>query len=226
MVSDKQVNSWDRQPSEPLLWYRRFTALRLMSPVRSIAAVYQQESNNDEKVRSNAPGRWYEVARRWNWEARCTAFDEHQTLELEAQLAAEKKKVLSEGYALVHERVKTLNVLAKKLVADIAKGKMYRNDVRSIGTGKDARQVNVELFEEGVIRELRACLDDIAKELGERVRVSKQEITGKDGAPLLPDHDTLLGALSDEEFELLKQLQAQALNRVEQHSNGNHHNGH
>lgn len=221
---------WDRQPGESLLWHRRFTTYRLMTPVRKIPLVFQQEhaqiEGNRGKQRSEPPGVWYEIASRWKWDQRCAAWDEYQAEELEREIAAEKKKVLSEGYALMHERVRTLNLLAKKLVADIAKGKMYRRDVRSIGTGKDTRQVDVELFEEGPIRELRACLDDIAKELGERVRTTKQEITGKDGTPLLPDHDTLLGALSDEEFELLKQLQAQALSRVEQHGNGNHHNDH
>jgi hypothetical protein len=216
-----EAQPWDRQAGEPLIWYRRFTALRLMSPTRSIAAVYQQESKKDEKVRSNAPGRWYETAHQFHWQERAQAWDEHQSKELEATIAAEKQKVLSEGYALMHERVKTLNILAKKLVADIAKGKMYRVDVRSIGTGKDARQVNVELFEEGPIRELRACLDDIAKELGERVKRTQQEITGANGKPLIPDHDEILGALSDEEFEQLKMLQSQALARLEQqHDSG------
>ena len=159
---------YERQPGEPLLWYRRFEQFRLMEPVRSIVGAFREEMGGDE--RKEAPGRWYEEAKRWRWEERAAAWDEHQTKELVALIAAEKQKVLSEGYALMHERVKTLNVLAKKLIADIAKGKMYRRDVRSIGTGKDARQVDVELFEEGVVRELRACLDDIAKELGERVK--------------------------------------------------------
>lgn len=213
-----EAQAWDRQPGEPLIWYRRFTALRLMSPTRSIASVYQAEetTKNHEKPRTKPPGDWYQIADTWQWDRRCAAFDEHQAKQLEAQMQSEKQKVLSEGYALMHERVKTLNILAKKLVADIAKGKMYRVDVRSIGTGKDARQVNIELFEEGPMRELRACLDDIAKELGERVKRTQQEITGKDGKPLLPAHDEILGALSDEEFEQLKMLQSQALARLEQ----------
>ncbi len=223
-VDEQTPKPWDRQPQEPILWYRRFTRFRLMEPVRSVALAYTLEhpTSFDDKERQKIPGAWYQKAHVWRWDERATAWDAHQARELEATIAAEKQKVLTEGYALMHERVKTLNVLAKKLVADIAKGKLYRVDVRSIGNGKDARQVNVELFEEGPIRELRACLDDIAKELGERVRVSKQELTGKDGTPLVPDHHELLGTLTDSEFEALKQLQVAALARLEQNGNGVH----
>jgi hypothetical protein len=77
----------------------------------------------------------------------------------------------------MHERVKTLNLVAKKLVGDIVKGKLYRTDVCSIGTGKDARAVDIEVFEEGIVRELRGCLDDISKELGERVKKTETAIT-------------------------------------------------
>ena len=44
-----------------------------------------------------------------------------------------------------------------------------------------------------MFRELRGMFADIAAELGERAKVSKQELTGKDGGPLqtllcLPDN--------------------------------------
>lgn len=175
---EEGAKPWERMPGEPLRWYERFNRLRLMPPPRSIAAVFQQEDAKKRKTaREGTSGSWYEYARRWDWDARIAAWDAHQAKEVEAAIAAERQKVLSEGYALMHERVKTLNVVAKKLVSDIAKGKLYRTDVRSVGTGKDAERVDVELFEEGVIRELRGCLDDIAKELGERVKRTETAIT-------------------------------------------------
>ncbi len=45
--------------------------------------------------------------------------------------------------------------------------KIWLPDVKSIGTGPTAERVDLVQFNAPLIRELRACLDDIAAELGD-----------------------------------------------------------
>ena len=71
-MSDEQ-QIWARQAGEPLMWYRRFERYRLMQPVRSIVAVFREEKRANE--RDEAPGRWYEEAKKWRWDERVAAWD-------------------------------------------------------------------------------------------------------------------------------------------------------
>ena len=182
-VSDEQTpKPWDRQSGESN-WYPRFLLYRDMPhsvppmPRTLFGAASLHQSQRGGKKLTGTPPAWIDASRKWNWKERAEAYDAHLQQEREAIAASERVKVLTTGYALMHERVKTLDVLAKKLVADVAKGRLYRQDVRSVGTGKDAHQVAIELFDEGVIRELRACLADIAAEMGERVKKSEVAVT-------------------------------------------------
>lgn len=186
-VNDGQ-EPWSRQPGEPNNWYQRFLSYRDMphadkpTPRTLLGTANHEQVLKGAKKYNGTPQSWHDAFKKWKWKERAEAYDVHLQQERESLAAIERAKVLSEGYALMHERVKTLNVLAKKLVADIAKGKMYRSDVRSIGNGKDARAVDVELFEEGLVRELRGLLDDIAKETGERVKKSDVAISKLPGS--------------------------------------------
>ncbi len=59
-------------------------------------------------------------------------------------------------------------------------GKRWVEDVKGIGI----EPYYIKQFNDAVIREYRASLDDIAKEKGERVKMTKSELTGKDGGPI------------------------------------------
>lgn len=181
-MSEQQDRPWDQMEGEPSLWYRRFTRYRLMEPVRSIAAVYQEESKNDEKRRSNAPGTWYDIARQWQWEARAAAWDAHVDAEIEKTIAAERKKILRSELALQHERVKLLNRKAKQLaeITDTETG-VWTPDVKSVGTGPNAERVDLVQFNDAAFRELREYLTDLADEMGERVK--KKEVAYKELPP-------------------------------------------
>lgn len=224
-VDEQTTKPWDRQPQEPILWYRRFTRFRLMEPVRSVAAAYTLEhpTSSDDKERQKIPGAWYQKSHEWHWDERATAWDAHQTQEVEQQIAAERAKVLKTHYALMHQRIRDLDEVATVLKQELLDpNKRWLADVKSVGTGPTAQRVDLITFNDALIREWRAALSDIASELGERVKVTKQELTGKDGTPLVPDHNELLGTLTDSEFEALKQLQVAALARLEQNGNGVH----
>jgi hypothetical protein len=191
-----EIQPWDRQPNESLLWYRRFTAYRLMTPVRKIPLVFQQEQQTKEenrgKQRTEPPGVWWEVAKKWKWNERVATWDKCQAEELEREIAAEEKKILREEYALRHKRIEELNRIVKKLIGYLEdENNIWLPDVKAIGTGPNARQVDLIRFNDAIFSEIRAHFDDIAKEKGERVK--KQELSVKElpklYIDLAPDED-------------------------------------
>lgn len=179
---DDTPRIWERQPGEPLLWHRRFERFRLMEPVRKIATVFQQEQEgtekNGEKQRTIPPGEWYEQAKKWRWDERAAAWDALLDGEIEEQIASERKKVLRSRFALMHKRVEALNAMATQLADMSADDRnIWLKDVKAIGNGKDARQVDLVQFNEGLFREFRGFMADIAAEMGERVK--RSEVSAK-----------------------------------------------
>lgn len=173
---------WEQMDGESPLWYRRFTTFRLMMPVRSIAAVFQQEEESRGKQRTDPPGPWYEIARQWKWEERAAAWDKHESDTLAKVIAAERAKVLTSGYALMHKRVEQLNALVEQLIEMAThKENVWVPDVKSIGTGSTAERVDLVQFNDALFREIRAHFADIAAELGERVK--KKEVAFKELPP-------------------------------------------
>ncbi len=113
------------------------------------------------------------------WVERASAYDAHLQKEREDLAAVERARVLTTGFAQQHKRIEALNALAKKLLAQAANDeRLWLPDVKSVGTGPNAKRVDLVQFNEGLIREIRGCFDDLAKEMGERVK--KQELSVKD----------------------------------------------
>jgi hypothetical protein len=172
------TQAWKRQPGESLRWYQRFGKFRLMTLPRSIAAVYQEEKKggNPSDV---PPGSWYEAAKQWQWEERAATYDEHVRQIAETKHEAYIKSILDQGYALMHERVRALNTLALKLEEEMAeRNNIWLPDVKAIGTGESAERVDIVHFNDALIEQYRRTLADLAAELGQRVKVTKQELSG------------------------------------------------
>lgn len=178
-------------PDEPPIWYARYTRFRLMWPTRKIALIFQQEESEktdhadpkeknrekQRKVRGAPTGNWYEMAAQWRWLPRAAAWDEHQAREIEKEIAEAKAKIFMNSYARVDRRVQDLTTLAEILYAEaIDADKRWLLDVKAIGTGPNAERVDLTVFSSDLVREFRATLDDIAKELGERVKKSETTI--------------------------------------------------
>lgn len=107
---------------------------------------------------------------------------------------AEIKRILTTGYAAVHERVKALDHMARELE------KSYEHP----DTGHVYQLRNSPEH----VREWRGILDDIAKELGQRVKLSKSELTGKDGGPIEFVTEWGGGVLSDGDDEEIEESEA------------------
>lgn len=91
-------------------------------------------------------------------------------------------EALVTGLSIKAERVKRLQMLAALMEEDLFYGQMWIDDIKGVGTGDIAQIVEFERFNQSEIAEYRATLDDIARELGQRI--TKQELTGKNGGPI------------------------------------------
>lgn len=162
--------------NEPIKWYARFDRFRLMKPwERSVNAVFEEEETekNREKPRKKPTGNWYEIAEEWKWDERAEAWDKEQRAERDRLIALEEEEVLNSKYALKHNRIKALNKLVEQLVEEAENIKnMY------LVGAKEAK------FNDGLYEKIDRYLASIAAEKGERVKLTKSELTGKDGGPI------------------------------------------
>ena len=101
--------------------------------------------------------------------------------DIKAIVAAGEQEALSEGLAIKGERVRLLKQLAALLSKDIFGGFLWTDQVKSIGSGESQEIIEYEEFNRGEVAELRATLDDIAKEVGDRSQ--RLEHSGPDGGP-------------------------------------------
>lgn len=122
---------------------------------------------------------------KFNWEERADDFD----ASWEERKTEEHNAEFNHGLALDYERVRKLKRLAAFLESQIYEqgvDGVYHNvwlpDVKQIGGGEYAERVDIERFNGSLIQQYRDVLDDIAEEVGGRVK--KQEVTGADGGAI------------------------------------------
>lgn len=103
-------------------------------------------------------------------------------LVIEAIKESGEHEALTTGLAKKSERVKKLKQLAALLEEDLFGDLLWLDQVKGVGSGTAAMIVDYVEFNRGEIEAYRGVLDDIASEVGHRVK--RQQITGKDGGPL------------------------------------------
>lgn len=144
----------------------------LMGPGRSLAKLRQSYI----EPTSHPPSRHLRTLAGWStkyaWQARIDRAKKILDDEIaQAELEARRSEVLSGGYALHFERVAHLNELAELLYRELnEEDKRWLPDVKQIGAGETAERVDIVRFNAALVREYRGALDDIAAELGERVK--------------------------------------------------------
>jgi hypothetical protein len=120
---------------------------------------------------------------------------------------------LNTGLAIREKRVELLQELAERMRDDLlVKKLLWTPQVKGIGSADNYERIDYEEFNSAEVQQLRGVLDDIAAEVNERVR--RQEVTGKDGKPLIPSTKFDLSNLSDEEINAIDQ----AVLTLERHS--------
>jgi len=98
-------------------------------------------------------------------------------IEIEEIKATDEHKALNEGLALKSIRVAKLKKLAALCGADIFGDSLWVDRVKMIGSGNAQRVVNYEEFNKAECDVYRGLLDDIARELGGRVRKQEVDVT-------------------------------------------------
>jgi hypothetical protein len=152
--------------------YAAYECYREFGPERSQEKVSQKLAKSRQII-----SRW---SAQYRWVNRAAEWDKEQERLREDARKAEIERIMSEGYAATHNRVKDLNKLARKQWKDLQKKELvWLPDVKSIGSGEFAERVDLIRYNAALSEQFRASLDDIAKEVGGRVKKidGKLEIT-------------------------------------------------
>jgi hypothetical protein len=150
----------------------------------ALLARYTKSTQTEPPTR--ALGTLKKWSMRFDWAGRAGGYD---AAVIEQAKNARRAAILEAGLALDYERVAVLSDLAQLLVAQVAErnpeGNQHRlwvPNVKAVGSGPWTQIVDIERFNAPLLSELRGVLDDIAQEVGGRIR--KQELTGKNGGPI------------------------------------------
>jgi hypothetical protein len=101
-------------------------------------------------------------------------------LVLDEILEASEADALKTGLALKEERVKALKLLADKMLNELKKpDKWWLSNVKGIGQGDNFERVEYFDFNKGELDAFRATLDDIAAEVGDRIKRVDATTDGK-----------------------------------------------
>lgn len=109
-------------------------------------------------------------------------YRDRRGIEVAALREAGEYDALKAGLALKAERVKRLQQLAALMERDLFGGFLWTEQVKMIGSGPFAKEVDYEEFNTAEVQQYRGVLDDIAKEMGDRKSVA--EVSGKDGGDI------------------------------------------
>lgn len=159
IVNDPIVSPWDRQPDEPVRWFRRFEKFLLLSPDRSVLATFNEwRLAKSREVSRSAPKSWRDAAAQWRWRERADAWDQYLSQQAAEKIETERIAILGRGYALRHERVRKLDELAGMLFSEVSQYELRWLE------GEKSTKFNSDLIEQA-----RKTLEDIAREMGERI---------------------------------------------------------
>jgi hypothetical protein len=95
---------------------------------------------------------------------------------------AGEENALTTGFALKENRVQALQSLAKKMLEELTRdqdNRLWTTNAKGIGSGDDFERYDYEEFNKAELDSLRGVLDDIASEIGERVRKTDLTSGGK-----------------------------------------------
>lgn len=195
---------WARQPKEPALWYERFQRYVYLGPSRSLMAVYRVEAKTKKSAKErerarNVPGAWFVAVKRWDWRTRADAFDDAERKKRDALYAARSDEILQAGFAQRFTRIAELNHLAELLQAELfTEDKRWLPDAKWIG-GDAGERVDTVRFNSAVVEQFRETLEDIAIEMGERVRGVK--VSGSLGIAQMTADDLAKAAAEADAWE-------------------------
>lgn len=177
-MEEEKKHPWEMMDGESVKGYAAFrTYLALPTRQRSILRTWCQDHDREYSTKwTTHTSHYRDYANKFEWKRRALAYDDWVEAQKAAEREAERKKVLENEYANMHVRVRELNAVAIKLRALIDDdSRLWLREVKQIGYGASAEIVETERFNTHLIEQFRATLNDIASELGERVK--KTDVT-------------------------------------------------
>lgn len=155
------ANAWDRLPEESNSWYGRFETYRLMGPDRTVQETYNLwRQSKGRPVRGQTSGSWSSAASRFRWKERAEAWDE-----VEREGARRKRQ------EDVDDLFENIERNTRGFYAKLTRA-MAALDPATIPIGL-------------LIPQFLAIVTKLESIYG-RVSTQRVEVTGKDGAPLIP----------------------------------------
>lgn len=167
-----------------------------LGPGRSLRILWERYTKDTKNL---PPSSNFYTLKGWSgkhgWVARAELYD----AEMEQAKNERRKEIMESGLALDYERVDSLKELASFLIGEIEKtvvaekgdddegaekgnGERFRvwlPDVKQIGSGENAKRVDIERYNSAIFSDLRGILDDLAKETGGRIAQHDIKSDGK-----------------------------------------------
>jgi hypothetical protein len=158
-IEETSDTPWERQQGESGLWFDRFCLYLSLGPARTrLAAVHAEDRRQNRPLTRWTPGSWRDAFKKFHWEQRAQAYDEHR-----------RKQLFSQGYALDLKRIEKLDKLAERLEEKVD---------AMLAALKPSRGG----FNDLMIGRYLETMDALAKETGGRVQ--RREVAGPGGGPL------------------------------------------
>lgn len=200
---------WNRQPGEPGLWYSRFHEYLAQSLTRSVLRVFREQLTRTGPIRrgkkppttvETIPASWKAAKERYQWVSRAVAWDTYQN----------EQKAVAWASAREAERAEELRIataLRKKAHALLALSVTVEETKRDRNGAVIAYLLVPQFKAFAVAAQLFSEARTHARGALEMPnRFDRQEVTGRDGAPVEIKH----GLTDEERFGRLLALAEQA----------------
>lgn len=167
--------------------FRDYVRMGVNKSLRDLLDKYK--ANPDE-----APTTQWATISLWSadyyWVKRKEAYDDNQLAADQAAYEARRREIMESGLALVHERIFKLTALFSQLEEYLKdEDLVWLKETKQVIEGADDEDKAAKIieivkmrFNSPLFEQFRLTLDDISKEMGQRVK--KTELSGPDGDPI------------------------------------------
>lgn len=157
-----------------------FRDYALMGAARSLANLCQKYTNQLPGIHHLPVTKSLATLKKWSqtfaWVERSERFDALQAEKTKLEYETRRDQIMQAGLALAHERIDKLTTIFNRLYEDFQEEQnLWLPDKKGIGQAENFTVVDIVRFNAQIVDQMRGALDDIAREVGGRVKVEKVE---------------------------------------------------
>lgn len=204
---DDPLARCEGERSRPWLVLQEYASMGAARSMRVLAREYERRKNSGSVVPTTNFKRLSAWSSQYAWQVRVQRWDDINREKAQEEYEARRRELMEKGLSQTHERLARLNEIFDRLYEDFQNDdNVWLPDVKGIGKGDNFERIDLVRFNAGLISELRSTLDDIAAEVGGRVK--RTELTGANGGPIKTQTDEKpdLSAFDDTELEQWEHL--------------------